>query len=1011
MDLRPRAEPPPSLTIGRLKTLWVDLELIRPFLLPRAQIPDSRQTVVSRGEGVVAKCEPDVVGCFTVVKRPWAEKNAPGAFGGAGLAVQQRGNLGIELEAKPYRLPRDPGAVWIPARFIPGITDNMIDAIAQGGKLYATVDDDGINVTPRRATHTEATLFVEASYMVSKFHEMVNPINAFIAPEAQQPRLPWYMHEDRRVVSPIVVRRLLLEERVRGVLPNMYKVADDTKACNGVFSTSFAKVVRGQFVTLHKKNAESVPVVSLEDVLAHPELAAFADLAGPGLPELPIVVSNHPPNTGSKGGNAGSQKGDVTVSVKSTLTKRLKGREQGTRSILEETADYVSGASRFGSYLLNLHFMRLLEEGSGVLSDEICDFDDTFIINAMDFSRADDPPPKADPDLRTTFDAYLPDLVALQGPTIYGLSNAIKKDAKGYLTSTMNSIHQHGAKRLAGLVKAALICERIYAKGRVRPIVRAVESGIDFPGSSALPESVKLLVAKYRKLYVAKKLDGKFGFAINDAKATAARQYKFRRVLEIYWEIENDMDDLAGRAAAGGWTVTMASEEHTEGGDEFAPRADNDDEEVFEVTDEASSSTTPALRACNARKKRWKRSPHGLLSVNKLPRRYVRLDQECWRRYLHRRFLDLELDVGDDLMSMFVTDGGFRVDVKKLRSRRKGYRLATTFSTDGTGLVTSYANASKTRTSGSLQAGYVPNARDRVIGVDPGRVNIMTCCVTMERDVDLPHDEVGTGREAAEFKTFTRDQYYADSGIDAVAARNERRKLERSREAHEALSQTRRKTVKTHEFLEYVRCLGAFRSDFHATYNSRSALGDKFSLYEGKLRTKDAFISSFGSHKDVAGAGRLVVAMGDASFDATGRGERAVPTTALQKRLVTAYKDSFITVPVDENNTTKACSQCHEITSECHRRKLVDGVEKWVKDRDVRRCNSPQCLESPHPCVAGPRLLAGLREWEDGVPGVYIDRDYNPSLSMARLCGLEKHERPEIFQRVDRRVHHNVPPG
>ena len=111
-----------------------------------------------------------------------------------------------------------------------------------------------------------------------------------------------------------------------------------------------------------------------------------------------------------------------------------------------------------------------------------------------------------------------------------------------------------------------------------------------------------------------------------------------------------------------------------------------------------------------------------------------------------------------------------------------------------------------------------------------------------------------------------------------------------------------------------------------------------------------------------------------------------------------------------ESSYTK-CSECHELTSACHRRKTVEGVERRVKDRDVRRCNSPQCLESPHPCAAAPRLLVGLREFEAGEGGVYIDRDHNPSLSMARLCGQEEHERPTIFQRGDYGPNNNVPPG
>jgi hypothetical protein len=37
-------------------------------------------------------------------------------------------------------------------------------------------------------------------------------------------------------------------------------------------------------------------------------------------------------------------------------------------------------------------------------------------------------------------------------PCIYGLSNAVKADAKTYVTSVINSIHQHGSGRLAGLI-------------------------------------------------------------------------------------------------------------------------------------------------------------------------------------------------------------------------------------------------------------------------------------------------------------------------------------------------------------------------------------------------------------------------------------------------------------------------------------------------------------------------------------------------------------------------------
>jgi hypothetical protein len=562
-------------------------------------------------------------------------------------------------------------------------------------------------------------------------------------------------------------------------------------------------------------------------------------------------------------------------------------------------------------------------------------------------------------------------------------------------------------------MKGATTVAGVWRKGLVRSLVMAVESGLDFPGSGALPDSVKGLVKKYRELYVRKGLTDKFGFAINDIKKPKTRQLKFLRVLEIYWEIERDADALTARAPVDGATVTVLDAGDDADADDLDDLEEDEEVDGEELGGEASASTAPSKKAPSDPKV-WRRRRHSLLSVSKMLQRYARVDSEVWRTHLYKRLTALGVTDLDkhDMTSMFNEGGGYRVDVRTLRSKRKGYRFGMSVTCNGNGLVTSYANARKVASSGSLLRDYVPDARDRVIGADPGRVNILTCCVTMERAgvADPTAANVGLDRQAASFATLTRNRYYADSGIDAVRVKTERRKLTHSREAHEELSQTRKKTVVSAEFIQYVRCVGRHWPAFDATYNSRNALGDKFSLYEGKLRTKDRFISSFGSHEDVAGEGRLVIAMGDAKFSSTGPGERAVPTTALQKRMVTAHRASFDTVGVGEHNTTKACCECHELTSECHRWRVVKGVGKWVKDRDVRRCNSPQCLESPHPCAAEPRLLTGLREWEAGEGGVYIDRDRNPSLMMARLCGLENAMRPAIFQGRGQAPDNNVPP-
>jgi hypothetical protein len=143
-------------------------------------------------------------------------------------------------------------------------------------------------------------------------------------------------------------------------------------------------------------------------------------------------------------------------------------------------------------------------------------------------------------------------------------------------------------------------------------------------------------------------------------------------------------------------------------------------------------------------------------------------------------------------------------------------------------------------------------------------------------------------------------------------------------------------------------------------------------VYEGKLRTKDRFIT--GSEPTLTWQERDGSSWRwETVLQFIGRGERAVPTAALEKRLVHAHRARFDTVR-GEHNTTQACSQCYELTSECHRRKRVD-VERWV-DRDVRRCNSPCGLSRP--ILAPPHLVSGrLREgcWESSAS----TRDHNPA--------------------------------
>jgi hypothetical protein len=81
--------------------------------------------------------------------------------------------------------------------------------------MYATVNDDGINI--RKAPSTRASVFRGGLHGLEVSRDG-RSVNAF----ARRPSELWYLHGDHRVVSPIVVRRLLLEERIQ-VSSAMYK--------------------------------------------------------------------------------------------------------------------------------------------------------------------------------------------------------------------------------------------------------------------------------------------------------------------------------------------------------------------------------------------------------------------------------------------------------------------------------------------------------------------------------------------------------------------------------------------------------------------------------------------------------------------------------------------------------------------------------------------------------------------------------------------------------------------
>ena len=220
-------DPPDSARIGKGKTDYVRLNAVAHHFSPDKQPPvTALATVVEiSAERGLKKCEPGTEGNFVLVKLSWARKNAPVAFGLPALRLAQPAvDAGIELEHKSYVLTRTPDKLWIARRHVPEMTEEQLQRVSKAFMFYATVDDNGTNLTPRRKDNPEASLFLDAGYLVSSFRVLTGAVNAIVAPDEVQPRIPFYFMGEERVVTPVSLRRLCEDERIKGVLQSIYKV-------------------------------------------------------------------------------------------------------------------------------------------------------------------------------------------------------------------------------------------------------------------------------------------------------------------------------------------------------------------------------------------------------------------------------------------------------------------------------------------------------------------------------------------------------------------------------------------------------------------------------------------------------------------------------------------------------------------------------------------------------------------------------------------------------------------
>ena len=137
-----------------------------------------------------------------------------------------------------------------------------------------------------------------------------------------------------------------------------------------------------------------------------------------------------------------------------------------------------------------------------------------------------------------------------------------------------------------------------------------------------------------------------------------------------------------------------------------------------------------------------------------------------------------------------------------------------------------------------------------------------------------------------------------------------------------------------------LRQLDAFLLDYASVYHPlwanrlRRCWGQsRFRVYGLMRKTLDRF---FHGMRGDRGEPPPVVAYGAANFAPTGRGERAVPTTALAK----ACARYFVLIMVDEFRTSQMCHACRRRLQAVAKRS-ADGTIHEV--RGLRRCCSTEC--------------------------------------------------------------------
>ena len=234
----------------------------------------------------------------------------------------------------------------------------------------------------------------------------------------------------------------------------------------------------------------------------------------------------------------------------------------------------------------------------------------------------------------------------------------------------------------------------------------------------------------------------------------------------------------------------------------------------------------------------------------------------------------------------------------------------------------------------------------RVLGVDPGRTNIMTVV-----EID------DNGRYKS--KTLTRSRYYLDSGI--IEARKKTIKWNKSvKNELTKLAGASPKSVILEKFKTFIATLEQVQKTLWDESFKIRWREQRFRLYGGKKRVIAKFLNTLNLDEET------VLAFGSAKFAPGGKGEVSVPTTRMFKEC--SYR--VRTIPISEFRTSKV----------------------YWKDDSVLDTVAKNCPNGKLETVRGLLWCSSTNEMNK-----FVNRDINAAINIMRCAKLP--QRPRILDR------------